>query len=347
MTNSGWADGNNINLRVDIPSGLTYVANSTKVDGTTVSPDSTSSPILNISLGDESKDESIEVTFRATVNSGTGIGTTIGISGLITSNEDTEGALTSTGYIIVGKFPTSSIGVPGAACGKSSPLSPTSLRGISGPDSNQVTLFWEKPSSGEITHYALAYGKESGRYLYGATNIGNQTSYTVSRLSSCADYYFTVAAVNDCTSSPYSNEFKVKTDCLVSRGGIEEEGVVTEAEAIEDKEGYTVKVKVVDEKKDPVQGAKVILHSEPREEITDKQGIALFNNVEKGEHRILIAYQNQEGEQKINLEGEVREFDFTILIKQTNPFLSPPVILAMGILLLSLGILSILYFKKK
>ena len=358
VNNSGWADGNDINLRVDIPSGLTYVANSTKIDGTTVSPDPTSSPTINVSLGNESKDESIEVTFRATVDSDQGVGTTIGISGLITSDEDTEGTLSSTGYIIVGKFPTSSIGVPGVTCWQPSPLSPSALRGIPGPKADQVTLYWERPSSGEVTHYALAYGEKPGNYLYGATNIGSQTSFTVSGLRSCTDYYFTVAAVNDCASSPYSNEFKVKTNCPAVVSEIGEEETITEveeeievepssAEVMEGEEGYTVKVKVTDEKNQPIQGAKVTLHSEPREEITNDQGTALFNNVEKGEHRIAIAYQNQQGEQKINLEGEVKEFDLTIQIKQTNPFLSTPVILVIGVLALSLGILSFLYFKKK
>ena len=201
-------------------------------------------------------------------------------------------------------------------------------------------------------------GKKPGNYFYGATNIGSQTSYTVSGLKSCTDYYFIVTAVNDCASSGYSNEFRVKTFCLAVTSEIKEEEAITEveeeieeepsdAEATEGEESYTVKVKVVDENSKPVQGTKVTLHSEPREEITNDQGIALFNNVEKGEHRILIAYQNQQGEQKIDLKGEVKEFNFTIRIKQTNPFLSVPVILVIGVLVLSLGILSFLYFKKK
>ena len=61
--------------------------------------------------------------------------------------------------------------------------------------------------------------------------------------------------------------------------------------------GYDVKVKVVDTNKKPVEGAKVTIHSKVQETVTNKDGIAQFKNVEAGDHKVLIAYNNFEGEQ--------------------------------------------------
>jgi uncharacterized repeat protein (TIGR01451 family) len=354
VTNSGWADGNDTTLTATIPSGLTYVADSTTRDDSTVSPDPVSEGSLSLSIGDFSKDDSIEVTFQATVNSGVSSGTTIGVYGTITSDEDTEGTNTSTASVTVSEpvsvSTTAATSGGGGACDKGSPSSPTSLRGIPEPENDQVTLYWEKPSSGELTHYSLAYGEKPSKYAYGATNIGNLTSYTVSGLSSCTDYYFVVSAVNDCASSSFSNEFKVRTKCPITEI-IEEERIPAETEEEKEKvkeEGYLVKVKVVDKDQQPIQGAKVTLHSEPQEAFTDENGEALFEKVEPGEHKIVIAYQNQTGEQKVNLEGEVKGFAFTVQVKPTNPFLFPLILSAFGFLFLTnIFLLFFLYTRSR
>ena len=98
--------------------------------------------------------------------------------------------------------------------------------------------------------------------------------------------------------------------------------------------GYTVKVKVVDTDKKPVENAKVTLYSDPKETTTNENGEAVFEDIEKGEHRLVVAYKGQVGEQNLNLKGEVEEFDFTIQIKATNPLTSPMVLTIIGILVL-------------
>jgi hypothetical protein len=110
---------------------------------------------------------------------------------------------------------------------------------------------------------------------------------------------------------------------------------------------YTVKVKVVDTNKNPVKGAKVTLYSEPKEAFTNEKGIATFEDAAKGEHKIVIAYKGQVGEQKVNLGGEVKEFNFTIQIKQTNPLVSPLVISIIGTLILIIAGLSIWIYKMR
>jgi len=130
---------------------------------------------------------------------------------------------------------------------------------------------------------------------------------------------------------------------------IEKEKIPAETEEEKERikeEGYTVKVKVVDINKNPVKGAKVTLFSEPKEALTDEEGIAAFDNVEKGEHKIVIAYKGQTGKQKVNLGGkETKEFDFTIQIKQTNPLASPLVILIVSSLTLIIVGLSVWIYK--
>ena len=112
--------------------------------------------------------------------------------------------------------------------------------------------------------------------------------------------------------------------------------------------GYDVTVKVIDEKEKPVEGARVEIHSEVKSATTDKKGIAAFTNVEGGEHQILIAYNNQQGEQNINLTGDtVEEFKFTIQISPTSPFRDIRVMTAIGGLSISLLLAIIFLIKRK
>ncbi|HEC65991.1 MAG TPA: hypothetical protein ENI23_11920 [bacterium] len=99
----------------------------------------------------------------------------------------------------------------------------------------------------------------------------------------------------------------------------------SETETIEPEiveEGYRLEVKVVDDENNPVEGAKVTLLSNGQEVITDENGIAVFEKVEKGEHTVSVAYESYEGEQKINLSGEVDEYYLTVHIKGTSPSLN-------------------------
>ncbi|OGY25817.1 MAG: hypothetical protein A2Z24_00445 [Candidatus Woykebacteria bacterium RBG_16_44_10] len=54
--------------------------------------------------------------------------------------------------------------------------------------------------------------------------------------------------------------------------------------------GFTVKIKVVNEKGKPVEGAKVTLSSEPLTRVTDKDGVATFENVAPGKHLVNVEF---------------------------------------------------------
>ena len=113
--------------------------------------------------------------------------------------------------------------------------------------------------------------------------------------------------------------------------------------------GYDVKVKVIDTSKKPVKGATVTIHSNPQTTKTDVNGIALFQNVEAGQHQVLIAYSGYSGQQSINLTGDVKEFDLNVTVQKQNVLLSPQVIFIVG--LLSVIIIILIYvlvrMKKK
>jgi hypothetical protein len=80
---------------------------------------------------------------------------------------------------------------------------PDNPKAESGPNSGQVTLSWDKVSA---DYYSIAYGPSSLNYLWGAANVGNVSSYTVSGLNPGDPYYFIITAVNSCGSSGADQE---------------------------------------------------------------------------------------------------------------------------------------------
>lgn len=93
-----------------------------------------------------------------------------------------------------------------ANCGGPYPPAPVKVSAVSGPAGGEVTLYWD--TSAYANRYAVAYGTQSGKYVYGADNIGGETtrSSTIKSLSSGTRYYFRLAAANGCASSPFSAE---------------------------------------------------------------------------------------------------------------------------------------------
>ncbi len=129
----------------------------------------------------------------------------------------------------------------------------------------------------------------------------------------------------------------------------EEDRVNEDDQVVVEKDGYNVKIKVIDENNEAVLGASVTLHSTPRETETNEDGIAYYEDVEPGEHRVVVAFNGQTGEQKINIprDSDVEEISFVIQMKTTNPFLNPWVISVIGSLLLVLIVTLILLLRKR
>ena len=73
---------------------------------------------------------------------------------------------------------------------------------ITNVGTNTVTLSWTSVSP--VTHYGLFFTRTSDGAEYGAPNVGNVNSYTITNLSGGANYSFQVFGVNDCAPGPRS-----------------------------------------------------------------------------------------------------------------------------------------------
>jgi hypothetical protein len=116
---------------------------------------------------------------------------------------------------------------------------------------------------------------------------------------------------------------------------------------VSEQEGYTVQVKVVDLEQNPIGGARVELHSTPRVTTTDDDGIARFEDVEAGDHKIAIEYNGQRGEKDVTLTGDtIEEFNFTIQIEPTSPFKDSKVLMVIGGLgVVVIGLMAFVFVK--
>ena len=110
-------------------------------------------------------------------------------------------------------------------------------------------------------------------------------------------------------------------------------------------DGYNVSIKVIDANQRPIEGAVVTLHSDPKTAKTDKDGLARFNDIEGGDHKVTIAYNGYEGEQSINLTGKVKAVELKITVERKNILLDRRVFLMSSVFTLIILILSILLLK--
>ncbi len=112
--------------------------------------------------------------------------------------------------------------------------------------------------------------------------------------------------------------------------------------------GYTVAIKVHDNGT-PIGGATVELHSTPQRSVTDKNGIARFENVERGQHTVYLSYNGYNGEEKITLDGDDSDVDIAIAVtlQQNKLFLNPQALTIIVLLMGIIGVLVVLIMKKK
>lgn len=81
----------------------------------------------------------------------------------------------------------------------------------------------------------------------------------------------------------------------------------------------TVEVKIVDDEQKPVAGIKVTLHSEPREAITDADGVAIFKDVEVGQHTAIAEVDGAKTEQPVTVSTDAA----IVSVTMAKPKLSP------------------------
>jgi len=238
-----------------------------------------------------------------------------------------------------------------------------------GPTS--VTLYFTE--AGEpVSNYVLEYGFDSGNYQFGVSdmeiNERHQMTYQVKSLSPNTTYYFRIRSDNGCATGPYSNEISVTTkkisldfsnlyltDSTITKeqGQSPEEDEDSEGQEQEEQQeeqevkGYEVNVLVVDKDSQPVSGAKVTLHSDPKEAYTGEDGIAHFTDVEQGEHQVLIAYDNYEGEQSIFLTGDDETEVFNVNVTVEEKMFSTQVLVLLGVMAGVIVVLSVFLVRAK
>lgn len=252
-------------------------------------------------------------------------------------------------------------------CGNQTPASAPSLYSAIAEDGDSITLYFTDAQN-PVDHYTLSYGlKELGTFQWGQDNIGGQGAgkYTVNGLSPGTTYQFRVRPGNGCATGDWSNTISATTKGIVSFNQLE----ITRSELVpvkdepqeetKDKETakkesekpplktYAISVKVVDEKGSPVEGAKVTIHSDVKEAVTDKDGIARFADVDEGEHKVLISYNGFSGEQSLNLQGDVKEFALSMTIKPEALVLSQAAWVVIGVLVIVIFALVAYIFRLK
>lgn len=224
---------------------------------------------------------------------------------------------------------------------------------------NSIRLYFTDAES-PIDRYVLEFGMKSGEYLYGSTNIGGWGSrtYLVESLFPDTTYYFRVRAGNGCATGNWSNEISAKTKSAIAEN-IESQSlkedfnnedksklVLGESSKVPE-EGIRLKLKIVDADEHPVSGAKVEIHSEVQKTITDANGIAEFESVEPGKHKVFIAYDGYEDEQTINLNGSANEYSFSLTVRKKDFIVSPFTAVIAGSMAVVIMMSGILLFKAR
>lgn len=227
------------------------------------------------------------------------------------------------------------------------------------------------------TDYIIFYGTNPSADQHSTTFSNSDSSgvikYEIKDLLPDTKYYFRVQPKNGCGFGESSQVMTYSTtnsnsgntsphgfiSQVVSKGKLtvtdvektsttasENEAITNETES--KKKGYAVAIKVHDNGT-PIGGATVELHSTPQKSVTDKNGIARFENVEKGNHTVYLSYDGYTGEEKITLDGENTNVDVSIAVtlQQNKFFLSTQALAIIAVLLGIIGILIVLLVKKK
>jgi hypothetical protein len=99
-----------------------------------------------------------------------------------------------------------------------------------------------------------------------------------------------------------------------------------------------LQVRVVDDKQQPVKGALVTISSEQAQAVTDEYGIAIFPSVSPGQHRLVVAYNDQSGAKIINLNAttssEPQSVAVTVQLKPTPLYMTTPFLIGHFVLIL-------------
>lgn len=189
--------------------------------------------------------------------------------------------------------------------------------------------------------YTISYGVTPSADQYATTlSNGDQSgavAYTINSLDTNTTYYFKVKGTKGCSSSNWSNIASIKisqsTGLLsqLANAFTPEKKITivksnvapvlitpTPTDTPITENGISLDVKVLGTDNKPLAGVQATLHSKVQITKTDKNGVAHFTNVEKGEHQVLLAYNDYTGEQHLTVDGTKKEQTLIMQVKLTN-----------------------------
>jgi len=234
-------------------------------------------------------------------------------------------------------------------CTSLSPAKPPILYAAfsNSPNTVIISFYYPPDNPSERTGYLLNYGENDSPDHY-SVEIKNKDSqnFTIDYLKPNINYCFKLAALNSCVAGPFSLPFCLRTKPSVANlsnlTNLEAEITKIEtsppAETTRDKgqqellapdylniipDTVSLTIRVLDKQNKPVKGATVEIYSDVQIAKTNDSGIAVFNNVDKGEHTLKVAYRGYQGEQVLNLADEtISQYQITVRIERKESYLT-------------------------
>lgn len=263
---------------------------------------------------------------------------------------------------------------PNPPCTKETPQNSPDLFQIS-TSLTEATLYFVPVNP--INGYIVSYGENENADQYAVTfdysNGNGAVSYTINSLARNTPYYFKVRGKNGCMPGSWSQTVKGKTTGGQSLIANSESNITLVPEPTSTPkpkptqkptsqpttmpslvpptsapkakiDGYDLAITVKHDGQ-PVPNATVELHSTPRRTVTDKEGIARFTNVEKGQHTVMIAYESYSGKQSIAVNGDKKEVAMNIML-QMQPNSTNYIAVIVGLILI-IAILVVYLIKRR
>lgn len=244
------------------------------------------------------------------------------------------------------------------------------------PLDTAVTVYFTPVSNADT--YVLSYGItiDANQYAISFSNSDHSgaVKYTINSLNKNTKYYLKVRGGNGCSSGSWSS-IKSSTTSSENSGTFVSQITNSLPEAFAPKKklnivssklsettpapsansktttqsqsGINLDVKVLGTDNQPQIGVVVTLHSKIQTAKTDKKGIAHFSNVEKGEHKVLLAYNDYTGEQQLNVNGSQKNQTLTVQVKLTSGLSWGWVAILIVIFLVVTLFLLFLLFKRR
>jgi hypothetical protein len=196
------------------------------------------------------------------------------------------------------------------------------------------------------TSYTYKVKAENGDNLATAFSVeSSATTFTTPPSSTVV----TPPADNSSTTSSTDNEQNTSANLANGTTNSTTEPIAPSVPATGDQvqSGYKLVIKVVDANGNPVEGAKVTIHSVVQEATSDENGIVSFENVESGDHNVVIAYDNSVAQQTINLSGNTKNINVTVTLQPNSSSFRKYWIIIGCISLLFILTLLIVIFRAK